>query len=211
MSSFILIASPPRERRYKLNPCLIKAPGGEPLLLRNIRLIREVFGEDSDITVVVGLDNKRVLELVPDGIRTVENNCYANSNSLRDLEIGLRVVTRETVTFLAANFFFCNTFLKELDTTHSNLIVNSDGDCGLLEVGGKLARLGFGLNGGWTGTGVLVGPITRFLARFSLGQESPSTLLYEGLNAALDDGFEIGITPLGVPLREIHTPKDFRA
>jgi choline kinase len=139
-------------------PKVFLAPAGEPLLTRQVRLLKASFPALDAITVVVGFRADRVRELGGPELRYVENADFAATNTAASLFLALRHDQQDAVLLNGDVFFdgvalsrmsqaldgaLCE-FKPEVDPEEVQVILNDQGQVKRIgkDIGGVAEAVG---------------------------------------------------------------------
>lgn len=193
--------------------CLVKCHKGEPLILRQIRLCREVFA-DPYIVVVLGYEAERIQKILPSGIHVVINAQFENTNVAHSLRLGMSACPPWLpLLILYGDLVFNKALLKGVNLKASSILVDQqserEAEVGVTVVNGKVTYFSYGLPLKWSQVATLM---PNELDKFS-GIMSHSGRHrhygYEILNEIVEGGGHfLANTPKNMKLVEIDCAKD---
>jgi choline kinase len=194
---------------------LIELSGYETVLGRQLRVLRTAFPK-ADIVVVVGYEADRVIRTLPLGMRlkVVENERHDETNVLRSIGMGLRVVNTTNVLVVYGDLVFNSDAVAWASSNGSSLLVDTKGQIGEEEVGatvvdGRVTNMSYGLDTKWSQIMYLTGRELDLFKRMAWNNDKRVWFGYEALNMVIDNGGHLrAIEPRGVRVAEIDSSKD---
>lgn len=201
-----------RMKSYGPKP-LIDLTGSETLIGRQVRILRATFPR-SDLVVVLGHEAERILRVLPSGVKVVENERYAETNVLRSIGMGLRVVNGSRVLVVYGDLVFNAEAVSWAGSGGSSLLVDSRGQIDEEEVGatvvdGRVTHLGYGLATKWAQVACLAGRELELFKRVAWAAERRMCFGFEGLNAVIEAGGRFrAVEPRGAGIAEVDSAKD---
>lgn len=165
---YIILAAGVGSRLYpytKNSPkCLIKVTETETVIERCVRLIHK-HDDDANITVVLGFQYQRIIDLLGDKCSFIVNPFYKVTNSIASLWFARDVLVRKKPTvILNADIVFSNELAKEICSFPKESIIyydssiRTDGDYNVQEIDSQMVVMAKELE---TYSGEYVG-ITKF-------------------------------------------------
>ena len=145
---YIILAAGIGSRLYpytKNSPkCLVKVTDTETVIERCIRLIRK-YDDDANITVVLGFQYQRIIDLLGDKCNFIVNPFYKVTNSIASLWFARDVLLRKRPTvILNADIVFSSKLAKEICTVPEESVIyydssiRTDGDYNVQEIDGQM-------------------------------------------------------------------------
>ena len=145
---YIILAAGVGSRLYpytKNSPkCLVKVTDTETVIERCIRLIRK-YDDDAGITVVLGFQYQRIIDLLGDKCNFIVNPFYKVTNSIASLWFARDVLLRKRPTvILNADIVFSSKLAKEICTVPEESVIyydssiRTDGDYNVQEIDGQM-------------------------------------------------------------------------
>lgn len=194
LAVIIVAAGPGRRMRSFGARSLLTLADGRTVLRRQIDQARAVWPR-ADIIVVAGFEAERVAKTLPRGVRMVENELYAETGPARSIVMGLRASQADRAAIIYGDLVFTHTFLANIPTDRSVVVVDGAGQFGAAEPGvtidrGLVSHIGFGLFPKWVPITIL-GPHECDLYRQIGGIKSVRGMLgFEPINMVIDRGGE---------------------
>lgn len=207
--AFVLLHAGPGKGMRELGPRACLKVGGEPLLARQVRVLRESV-PGAEVVVVVGHEAGRVFRAVPDGVRVVENERWAETGTLRSACLGLRAAPGDVVVAYG-DLLFDHAAVLDLDRPGSVVLVGEGGNgVGVNEARGRVTHMDYGRPNPWAQMVRLAAPAAAALVKFGEPDVTRPLLLHEGLNRLADQGVALRAARCSGRADEIDSPADYR-
>ena len=207
--AFVLLHAGPGKGMRELGPRACLKLDGEPLVARQVRVLRESV-PGAEVVVVVGCDAQRVLRAVPAGVRVVENERWAETGTLRSACLGLRAAPGDAVV-VYGDLLFDHAAALDLDRPGSVVLVDGgEGGVGVNEARGRVTHMDYGRPNRWAQMVRLAAQAAAALVRCGEPEAARPLLLHEGLNRLADQGVALRAARCSGRADEIDTPADYR-
>ena len=133
--------------------CLLKAGSGKTILEHQIETINFCLPK-SDIIVVLGFECDKVIKILDERSRVVENQLYEETNTAESLRLALNNGVRDSVLIMHGDLNFNKETLLQCDFRKSFVVVDSkrqfkEGEIGVTINNKEVMRFGYGLNTKW--------------------------------------------------------------
>lgn len=130
----ILIGSKPNYRMKSYGPLSLLKIDGMRLIEKQNQIIRKI-APDAEIILVTGFETDKILKKIPYGIRIIENCRYDETNECEDIRLALNATLHNKVVIINYNLIFSESVLKCITNNQSYIIVDSDKQISLNEIG----------------------------------------------------------------------------
>lgn len=206
-------------RRLRQGPKALLDLEGQTLLARQIVVLRRVFPQ-ADIVVTVGHEADTVARSLPSGVRTVENERYAETNVARSLELALRASRSNNVLIVYGDLVFDTSVFRDFpgEGRESLLLAHSGQrpyEVGVTSVAGFATAFSYGLELKWAQMLFLRGWELQQFRKLLAEPHRRRYFGFEVLNDLVEQGGRLRVlaTPPTAPLRliEVDTPADLTA
>lgn len=201
-----------RMKSYGPKP-LIELGGGETVLSRQLSLFRSVY-PSSDVVTVVGFESEKIIEVLDASVKVVENEMYENTNVLRSIGMGMRVVDHDSIIVSYGDLVFNRGTIDTLTTGGSAAIIDTAGrmeedEAGCTICDGRITHLAYGLPAKWCHIVYLTGRELGLFKQVAWHVQSRKWFGYEALNYVIENGGDIrGIEPSNMRIVEIDSSRD---
>lgn len=191
-AAVILAAGPIKSTNFRGAVSLLPTKTGEMLLERQVGVLRSLLPA-LEIVLVLGFEADIVVRSMPAGIRIVENESYAKSNTSRSLCMGLRATDAENVLIVHGDVLFNEIAAAPLFLGGSSIIVNSKNhfdaeEIGVIAVDGQATQFSFGHQTRWGQMAMLTGIELSLLREIVANRAFDMSCTYEVLNEVLEGG-----------------------
>jgi choline kinase len=201
-----------RMKSYGPKP-LIDLDGRRTVLSRQLEIITRVYPL-ADIVVVVGYEAETVIRTIPDGIKVVENELFADTNVVRSIGMGLRVVAHRNVLVVYGDLVFSAETISNVTRSGSAVVIDTQGqfredEVGVNIVDGRATHFGYGITTKWAQIAYLTGRELEIFSRAAWNVDFRRLMGFEILNTVVDAGGKLKvIEPRGMRIVEIDSSKD---
>lgn len=193
MTPTILIPAAGMGRRMKsFGPKALLPVGGEPLLGRQLRILRAAF-PGSEVVVVVGFDGDRIRRMLPAWVRVVVNADYADTNVAHSIALGMQTFPAHAYLIVYGDLVFNRKTIEPFTTArHSSVLTDASGmvrddEVGVNVVDDHALHFSYGLPTKWVHTMLLTGRERLLFERLASVPANRRYFGYEILNLLLDD------------------------
>jgi len=192
---------------------LIQLTNGKNLIEHQVSLLKDTF-PISDIIVVSGFEATKLMNKVPYGIVSIENERYAETNVLRSIGIGLRAALSDNVIIVYGDLIFnqeiLNFPINKSCTIYSNeQTVKANDEVGCTVHNGKLEHIFYELANKWVPIIYLKGKELKLMKSLAFDKQKEKLYGWEGINAILEGGGEFeAFCPHGGKSVDIDSSKD---
>ena len=180
-----------RMKSYGPKP-LIKI-GNSTIIKNQINLLQTYFSPTS-IVLVCGFKAAILMNETPDHILKVENERYEDTNVVRSIGMGLRVMGNyPKIIIVYGDLVFNSDTLKDIQLTESSIVVTSQ-EMGESEVGcvinkkQKLTNLMYDLPNKWGQIAVFVGKELELLKQLCWDEKNYTKFGFEIINQIINKG-----------------------
>jgi CTP:molybdopterin cytidylyltransferase MocA len=210
--AFVLLHAGPGRQMQKLGPRAALRVGGEPLVHRQVRVLRECV-PGAEVVVVIGHEAGRLQKALPTGVRVVENERWEETGTLRSVAIALRAAPGDVVVVYGDLLFDHAAILDLADRPGSFVLVGNPepgAGVGVNEARGRAAYMDYGRPNQWLQMARLTAKAATTLVRTAEPADARPLLFHEGLNTVIDHGVVIRVARCSGRVEEIDTPADYR-
>ncbi len=134
---------------------LIPVANGEKLILRQVRLIKQVFNQ-CDIIAVIGYEANRIRQQLPKEVSTIFNEEFEETNVAYSIALALEEIPeKESVVIIFGDLVFDKSSLESIDISKSSVIVekqdnpNREEEVGVNANKGKVVNFSYGIKNKW--------------------------------------------------------------
>jgi len=193
--------------------CLLKSDSGKTILEHQIETINFCLPK-SDIIVVLGFECDKVIKILDERSRVVENQLYEETNTAESLRLALNNGVRDSVLIMHGDLNFNKETLLQCDFRKSFVVVDSkrqfkEGEIGVTINNKEAMRFGYGLNTKWAQIVFLKEKELSLLKSICKNRERQRMYTFEILNEILDSGGVMAtIEPEGMIIKDIDSSRD---
>ena len=170
---------------------LVMTGNGQTLIARQLAVIRHVYPA-SDIVAVVGYEADRVIKNLPPGIRIAENERFEDTNIVRSLAIGMRVLDRDKIMFIHGDVLFNCEAIEHLTEIPSIGADTKDqfkaDEIGIANNGTLVTNLAYGMDTKWGQIAYLAGRELKLFREFIFDRNKATNYAFEALNYVIEQG-----------------------
>ena len=179
---------------------------------RQTQLIREVF-PNSQIILVSGFEANKLMNRAPNGIISIENERYLETNVLRSIGIGLRACIHDHVIVLYGDLVFNQELLEfplnKSCVLHSTTEIVTETEVGCTINDGKLENMFYGLPNKWFSVLYLTGKELKLFKTIAFDKQKEKMYGWEAVNETIESGGEfMAYSPKGAFCTDIDSSKD---
>lgn len=193
LSAIILAAGRGRRMNSYGSKSLIKVKDTN-LINYQIQTIREKFPQIGEIICVLGYEAEKIYRSLPENVKVVENESFADNNTIRSIGIGLRVCLSNYVLLVHGDVFFDIHSLNFNMDSAINIDKASrmnDDKVGITAENGNLVHCGYGLETKWGQVAFLAGKELSLLRKMSNDRNKDNLCTFEALNYITNNGGNI--------------------
>lgn len=215
LTAIILAASPARRMTTIGNRSLIKV-NNTNLINYQIDSVKAKFKEIADIICVLGYEAERVYKTLPKGVRSVENERYADTNNVRSLSLALKACITTNILIIYGDLYFEKEVFDKFTHNKSHLVFDTAEQIEKSKVGGItdngiITNLSFGLPQKWAQVALLATPEFDLLNKFVHEKANERLCIFEIFNLMIERGGQFCPTECNYFLKEISCVKDIEA
>lgn len=193
--------------------CLIEL-NNETILGRQIRLIREVYGNNTEIILVGGYDIENIKQRYGRTVCVVENADYATTNITRSIKIGLDATRKDNILIVYGDLVFNENALA-LPTNETSSLICSHGilsnEVGVTVVDDYISQYSYGLMRKWGQVIYLTGKNLQLFRSIVQCEHRRNYYGFELLNILLNKGNKIkAVEPKGLKIVEVDHARDIK-
>lgn len=122
-----------RMKTYGPKP-LIKVKNDEYLILRQIRLIKEVY-HNIDIYVVVGCEADKIYNILPSDVHVVENQLFKETNVVKSISLGIKASLPKKLLIVYGDLVFNKETIESINLNESSVLIDNGKNIRKDEVG----------------------------------------------------------------------------
>jgi len=185
----------------------------EPILVKQIKMIRKVYTK-SKITVVVGFESEKIISVVKDlNVNFVENQLYTTQGQLGSVRLGLMNTIPQEVVIIHGDMKFNKQTIEGISIGGSKIITDSRGMICRDKVGVRgldyVEHFGYTWDMKWAQIVYLRDKELQLMRKFCYKKERGNLMTYEALQYIVyHRGWLENSEPEKAKFKEINTVKD---
>jgi len=191
----------------------IRCANDEPLICRQIRLLREQF-DNPWIVVVLGFGSDKIRRVLPPDIHIVTNESYSETNVAHSILLGLMSCPPWLPhVVLYGDLVFNKELLKSIDLTRSSIVIDQkkgrESEVGVTVVQDQATVFSYGLPTKWSHVATLLQPEQDLFKELMSDAHRRKHFAYEVLNEMLERGGTLAaVTNNKIDLVEVDSSRD---
>jgi choline kinase len=214
--SVIIPAAGTGHRMKSYGPkCLLPISPTETILYKIITNVRSIY-PNSEITVVVGFEADRVIKVLPDDIRIIENQFYQETNVVESLRLALNSIVNKNVLVVYGDLIFNTNAIDGLTNEKSCIVVDSkhnfkNEEVGVTVVDDMVTNFAYGLDTKWGQIIYLENEALLLFKTLCANRKRNKMYPFELFNMIMNEGINIrAIEPKGMEIQEVDSLKDIK-
>ena len=189
--SIIIPAAGAGHRMRSYGPkCLLPVGGKNTVMGRALNIIKDSF-EYNEIILIVGFEADKIIDVVPNNIRIVENQNYESSNTAESLRLGLNNCVGESVLILHGDIIFNQDIIESVGTGESSVVISNHlktEKIGLTVVNDYATHFAYGLDKKWGQIAYLTGQELDICKSVCRNRKRGKLYTFEILNLVMENG-----------------------
>ena len=193
--------------------CLLSANSKESILDKSIHNIHRAY-PDAEIIVVVGFEADKVIRILPDNIRIVENQSYNSTNVVESLRLAINNTVSNRAVIVYGDLIFNLATISGIADNGSSVVVDSKNrfkneEVGVTVVEDHVTSFAYGLETKWSHIVYMAGKEFSCFKSLCTDRRRNKMYPFELFNTMISKGCSFrAIEPKGMTVREIDSLKD---
>lgn len=192
---------------------LIQIDSHNTIISRQLNLIQQFFNINN-IILVCGFKATKLMDATPDSIMKIENENFENTNVVRSLGMGLRLVQKD-VLIVYGDLVFNESCLKHVDLTKSCMLTGqhlmTKNEVGCVVTQGLVQNMMYGLDDKWGQIAFFTGYELKLLKKMCWSPRNYRLFGFEVINKIINSGGNMhSYSPEDAKVFDIDTIKDLK-
>lgn len=212
--SIVIPAAGLGRRMKSYGPKAMLKLGSEPLIVRQVRLLAQVF-PSAEIVVVVGFGADKIRRALPAGVKLIYNAEFEETNVARSVAAGIKAAKGDRVLVVYGDLVFNRKTVQHFAEQELSCLLTAsgggrEGEVGVNVVDGHALYFSHGLPTIWAHMVLLTGLERHLFLQIASDCSKARHFAYEIFNLLLEHDnttFRV-LSPNRVTLAEIDTSKD---
>ena len=195
--------------------CLLPVDQRDTIITKIISNTKKAY-PFSEIITVIGFEADKVIRILPDDTRVVENQLYETTNTVESLRLAINNSVYEHVLIIYGDLVFNVNAIKEITKIGSCALVDSnerfkDEEVGVTVVNDSVTNFSYGLETKWARVIYLEGKELEIFKTLCLDRRRNKMYPFELFNIILNRGGVIkAVEPKNMDIREINSLRDLQ-
>lgn len=191
--------------------CLIDLNNQHTIISRQLELIKNTLSP-KEIIIIGGHEAQKVFKHTPENIKKVENELHSETNVLRSIGMGLRVISTDFVCVIYGDLVFSQNAIN-FPLSRSLLVLDNGGmneeEVGVTVCDGEVEHLFYDLPKKWGQIGFFAGRELKLLKSIAYNSDKFKLYGFEAINEIIDKGgrFLVHDNP-NIKIIDVDSPKD---
>ncbi|MAF25663.1 hypothetical protein CL634_08855 [bacterium] len=193
--------------------CLLPVNDKETIIQKSINTVRNVYPQ-AEIIVVVGFEADKVIKLIPDDVRIIENQIYENTNVVESLRLALNCCTNKDIIIIYGDLIYNSQTIEDVTANGSCIVIDSQGkfrseEVGVTVVDNAVTNFAYGLPTKWSHIIYMEEKESTIFKNLCRDRRRNKMYPFEILNFMISKGCRLKVTePDGMDIKEIDSLKD---